>query len=67
MKRFSVKLDSFVVSDVEALGDNAEYDHRAHDELPDYVVRRAGKEVLRVSRERILFVVISDAPGVVQD
>ena len=61
MKKFYIMLDSFVVGIVEVSGDEADYDRHAHDDLPDYVVKRAGKEVLRVARENILYVTISEA------
>jgi len=60
MKKFSITLDSFVVGVVEATGDEADYDHHAHDDMPDYVVKRGGREVLRVARENILYVTISE-------
>jgi len=60
MKKFSIKLDSFVASDVAATGDLASYERRAHDGPVDYVVKRDGKEVLRVTASHILYVEIAE-------
>lgn len=62
MKKFSITLDSFVVALVEALGDEAKYDHRGSEDFSDLVVIRKGAEVLRVSREHILYMTTSEAP-----
>lgn len=59
MKKFSITLDSFVVGVVEAFGNEATYDHKR--DFNDYVVRnQQGQEVLRVAREHILCVTITE-------
>lgn len=60
MKKFSITLDSFVVGVVEALGDEALYDHRGNEGFSDFVVKKKNVEILRVARENILFVTISE-------
>jgi hypothetical protein len=65
VRKFSIKLDSFVVSDVEAVGDEAGYRSRnAHDSVGvDFVVWRNKQDVLRVSADHIIYVMISDDDG----